>query len=59
MRCRYCQTPFEPKHPRARFCRPACRMAAWQTQREAALAEAVAAVRGALKALERLGRVRR
>ena len=37
MTCEYCGAEFVPKHPRARFCRPVCRLAAWNGQRRAKL----------------------
>jgi hypothetical protein len=38
MRCGYCDANFEAKTSRRRFCSDRCRKAAWQANREHALA---------------------
>jgi hypothetical protein len=38
MRCAYCDQNFEPKTVRRRFCSDKCRAAAWQANRQHALA---------------------
>ena len=38
MTCEYCGAVFLPKHPRARFCKNVCRLAAWHDQRRNTLA---------------------
>ena len=38
MRCTYCEQEFEAKTVRRRFCSNKCRAAAWQANREHALA---------------------
>ena len=39
MLCEHCGGTFTPKHPRARFCRPACRVGAWHHSRHMKLVE--------------------
>lgn len=39
VRCQFCGAGFEPGHPRGRFCKPACRAAAWQQRRARTQAE--------------------
>ena len=34
VRCESCGTEFQPRHTRARFCKPACRVAGWRANRE-------------------------
>ena len=54
--CESCGTPFEPRHPRGRFCSSKCRGAAWKRGRAQAQAELDARVRGLLaEALRVLG----
>lgn len=47
-RCETCGTPFEPRHPRGRFCSSKCRAAAWKQGRAKAQAARDARVRGLL-----------
>jgi hypothetical protein len=34
VRCESCGAEFQARHPRARFCKPACRVAGWRSRRE-------------------------